>query len=113
MIQLTMSGLYHVMLGLEDPFRQRGGSFSLDRIQVPEMVDVTRRVLLKIEEEARLEWNVPASQVSEAEQWGYSIEQLGTLTGSQRLIGLWPRTRMSPRSAKGRQAPAVDGGGLQ
>jgi hypothetical protein len=80
MIQLTMSGLYHVMLGLEDPFRQRGGSFSLDRIQVPEMVDVTRRTFLKIEQESTLEWNVPANRVFDTEAWGYSVDQLAALT---------------------------------
>ena len=35
-IQLALSGLFNVMLGLEDPFARRGGRGQLDSVQVPE-----------------------------------------------------------------------------
>ena len=35
-IQLALSGLFNVMIGLEDPFARRGGRGQLDSVQVPE-----------------------------------------------------------------------------
>lgn len=55
-VQLAMSGLFSVMLGLEDPFADRVGRGRLDRVRVPELVEVARRRLLEIEQEARQDW---------------------------------------------------------
>ena len=45
-IQLAMSGLFNIMLGLEDPFARRGGRGQLDSIHVAMLVEVARRQLL-------------------------------------------------------------------
>ena len=48
-IQLAMSGLFNIMLGLEDPFARRGGRGQLDSIHVAMLVEVSRRQLLALE----------------------------------------------------------------
>jgi hypothetical protein len=52
-IQLAMSGLFNVMLGLEDPFSGRG---RLDNINVPQLAETTRGRLLQIEQDAAGAW---------------------------------------------------------
>ena len=61
-IQLTMSGLYHVMLALEDPFSRGNLRDGLDSVHVPELIEVERRIMLKIEREAAKSWADPASR---------------------------------------------------
>ena len=65
-IQLAMSGLFNLMLGLEDAFARRGGRGQLDSVRVPELVEVTRRHLLRIENEATLDWRVSATATAGA-----------------------------------------------
>lgn len=59
-MQLAMSGLLNVFLGMEDPFYRtdwRGPQF--DAIRVPEIVEIVRRQLLRIEREANRSWAEP------------------------------------------------------
>jgi len=65
-MQFAMSGLFHVMLGLEDPFARRNGRGYGDSVKVAEVVDVTRRQLLRIEHESAQPWNYVASDIVEA-----------------------------------------------
>lgn len=60
-IQLAMSGLFNLMLGLEDAFARRGGRGQLDSVRVPELVEVARQHLLRIEHEALLDWRTSAT----------------------------------------------------
>ena len=62
LIQLVMAGLFNVMLGLEDAFARRGGRGQLDSVKVPELVEVTRRQLMRIEREAGVSWGTPAAR---------------------------------------------------
>ena len=55
-VQLVLSGLFHVMLGLEDPFARRGGRGQIDSVHVPELVETARRSLLRAEREAAQSW---------------------------------------------------------
>ena len=55
-IQLAMSGLFTIMLGLEDPFMRRGGRGQLDSINVADLVEVSRRQLLGLEADASEDW---------------------------------------------------------
>ena len=55
-IQLVVSGLFTVMVSLEDPFARRNGQGYLDGVKVPELVEMTRRRLLQIERDAALPW---------------------------------------------------------
>lgn len=57
-IQLAMSGLFHIMLGLEDPFLRNGRHGQLDCINVPLLVEVSRRQLLGLEADATQDWAV-------------------------------------------------------
>ena len=60
-----MSGLFHIMLGLEDPFVRRGGSGQMDSINVPQLVEVSRRQLLGLEADAGQEWTVHSEPAKE------------------------------------------------
>jgi hypothetical protein len=66
-IQLAMSGLFNVMLGLEDPFARRGGRGQLDSVQVSVLVDMARRQLLAVERDGELEW---AARSEPEQDWG-------------------------------------------
>eukprot|EP00802_Teleaulax_amphioxeia_P016849 Tamp_16979.p1 GENE.Tamp_16979~~Tamp_16979.p1 ORF type:complete len:406 (+),score=85.10 Tamp_16979:136-1353(+) len=58
-MQIAMSGLFNVMLGLEDPFVRRADRTSsgmLDCIHVPSLADVARRRLLAMEKESSNDW---------------------------------------------------------
>ena len=61
-VQLVMSGLFHVMLGLEDPFARRGGAGQVDSVHVPELVELTRQALLRTEREAARPWHEAATK---------------------------------------------------
>ena len=75
MIQVVMGSLFHVMIGLEDPFtgRRRGQpplkrnlplwDKELDGVCVPELVEGTRKQLLHIEREANLSWKEALSEM--------------------------------------------------
>jgi len=58
-VQLSLGGLFTVMLGLEDPFARRGysGMGRLDRIRVPEIVELTRQQLVQMERMSQLPWS--------------------------------------------------------
>ena len=43
-VQLALSGLFNVMLGLEDAFARRGGRGQLDSVRVPELLETTRLI---------------------------------------------------------------------
>ncbi len=62
-IQLAMSGLFHIMLGLEDPFLRSGRHGQLDSINVPVLIEVSRRQLLGLEADATQEWSVHSEPV--------------------------------------------------
>jgi hypothetical protein len=55
-MQVAVSGLFHVMLGLEDPFERRKGRAVLDCIHVPDLVNVARLRLVAIERAATDDW---------------------------------------------------------
>ena len=60
-IQLAMSGLFSVMLGLEDPFATRAGfcsgyEGSVDNIRVNELAEATKELLLQMERDAETAW---------------------------------------------------------
>jgi len=59
-VQLALSGLFQVMLGLEDVFARRGGRGQLDSVRVPELLETTRRQLLRIERESEQAWGTPS-----------------------------------------------------
>jgi len=71
-IQIVMGALFHVLVGLEDPFagrrRAEGGCcFSermLDGVSVPDLVQVAREQLASIEQEAEQSWAVAPSKPS-------------------------------------------------
>lgn len=48
------------MLGLEDVFARRGGRGQLDSVRVPELLETTRRQLLRIERESEQAWGTPS-----------------------------------------------------
>jgi len=60
-IQLVLQGLFHVMLGLEDPFSCRELGGALDCVRVPELVEVARRQLVQIQQESSNDWGQAAS----------------------------------------------------
>ena len=64
-IQLTICGLYHVALGLEDPFSCRVQGRGLDDIHVPELVEMTRRMMIRAEVCAGSSWHASAPK----EEW--------------------------------------------
>lgn len=64
-IQLVMSGLFHIMLGLEDPFVRRGGSGQVDSINVPQVIEVSRRQLLSLEADGTQDWTVHSDPTRE------------------------------------------------
>lgn len=57
-IQLVLSGLFHIMLGLEDPFIGKWPHGHLDSINVPQLIEVARRQLLGLEADATQDWTV-------------------------------------------------------
>lgn len=78
-VQLVISGLYSVMLGLEDPFAPHlPSSWALDCVDVPQLVEVNRRLLLKAQREAGAEWR---TQPQGKEAWGVSTSPLVTPPG--------------------------------
>jgi hypothetical protein len=56
-VQFACSGLFYVMLGLEDPFARRGGKGQDDSIHVPEICEHARRALRRIEIESEHAWD--------------------------------------------------------
>jgi hypothetical protein len=60
--QIALSGLYNVMLALEDPFCRRGGRGQQDSVRVFDLVEVTRRMLLAAERQSKQNWNAPAQK---------------------------------------------------
>ena len=64
MRQVALSGLFSVMLGLEDPFARKGGRGQLDSVKVPELVEVARQQLLVIERESCLGWETPTAKLA-------------------------------------------------
>lgn len=65
-MQIAFSGLFNVMLGLEDPFARRGGRGQTDSIHVPELCEVCRRALARIERDAECGWHTCSRQSSES-----------------------------------------------
>ena len=65
-VQLALSGLFFVMLGLEDPFARRGGRGRTDSVHVPALCEQARRSLIRIEREAEIAWH----ENTERESWG-------------------------------------------
>lgn len=63
-VQFALSGLFHIMLGLEDPFARQGGRGLEDSVHVPELCEYTRRVLIRIEREAKCTWEVQVQRES-------------------------------------------------
>ena len=66
MLQIVVGSLFHVLIGLEDPFgsRTRGSecwSFEviLDGVNVPDLVSKAREQLAMIEEDSKLSWKTP------------------------------------------------------
>ena len=57
-IQLAMSGLFHIMLGLEDPFVKSESRGRLDSINVPQLIEVCRQQLLNLEADATHDWSM-------------------------------------------------------
>jgi hypothetical protein len=57
-MQLAMSGLFHVMLGLEDPFSpvRVGTRRGIDSVKVAKLVTMTRAQLQRMRACARMEW---------------------------------------------------------
>ena len=60
--QFAFSGLFYIMLGLEDPFARHGGPGQEDSVHVPELCEHTRRALLRIEGEAGRGWEAPTTK---------------------------------------------------
>jgi len=59
-IQLVLSALFAVMLGLEDPFtctKVKSIAMEMDDVQVHELVDVARKQLLTIRDDAMIDWH--------------------------------------------------------
>eukprot|EP01068_Selenidium_serpulae_P016775 Selendium_serpulae@DN6321_c1_g1_i10.p1 len=67
-IQIVLSGLFHVMMGLEDPFARVGGRGQQDSVRVTELAEVQRRILLRVEQDATLPWGT----LSEKQGWTLS-----------------------------------------
>ena len=65
-VQVALSGLFSVMLGLEDPFARKGGRGQLDSVKVPELVEVARQQLLVIEKESTVGWETPTAKLARA-----------------------------------------------
>jgi hypothetical protein len=63
-MQLALSGVFNVMLGLEDPFAHGNHHGHNDGVKVLELVENVRRQLLSVEREANDEWRNP--QVKES-----------------------------------------------
>lgn len=77
-MQLAMSGLLNVFLGMEDPFwRTDAPSAQFDAIRVPELVELTRRQLLRIERESTQSWTEPLRK----EPWSAGGSQGGSCEG--------------------------------
>lgn len=55
-LQVVLWGLFHVMLGLEDPFARIGGRGQFDSVRVIELTEVQRRILLRVEQDAAQPW---------------------------------------------------------
>jgi hypothetical protein len=60
-MQVAVSGLFHVMLGLEDPFERSKGRTVLDCIHVSELVNVARLRLVAIERAGTDDWRTPVT----------------------------------------------------
>lgn len=107
LIQLVMAGLFNVMLGLEDAFARRGGRGQLDSVKVPELVEVTRRQLMRIEREAAVSWGTAAAR----DQWHgsrvHTCRTFGCRTGCR--DGSWPpRAAPTPASPPGASSAQSD-----
>ena len=81
--QLFFSGLFRVMLDLEDLFatRQSGHDMPIDVVKVPELVELTRQKLVQLEREAAADsWDAPFVQPNGGlAEWRYTM--LATPTG--------------------------------
>lgn len=63
-IQIAMSGLFNVMLGLEDPFDRRAKMFTrqLDSVHVAQMMEAMRLQLLQIQDDSEVPWDSGAME---------------------------------------------------